>query len=127
MIKINQGHLLRKINFGGLIMLISSLKGGFMRKKINLNTKKTFNACCQNDINDDLFVPSRVKEVARKLDGQTLPLGEAVKKIQSVTYKKVTINRELRFITIKVGPYGLKVVRFHSSRRKPPIKKAAAI
>ena len=98
-----------------------------MRKKINLNAKKTFNACCQNDINDDLFVPSRVKEVARKLDGQTLPLGEAVKKIQSVTYKKVRINRKLRFITIKVGPYGLRVVRFRSSKRKNLVKKAAAV
>ena len=117
---------MRKINFGGLIMLISSLKGGVMRKKINLNTKKTFNACCQNDINDDLFVPSRVKEVARKLDGQTLSLGEAAREIQNVTYKKVTINRKLRFITIKVGPYGLKVVRFRSSRKKL-IKKAAAV
>ena len=99
-----------------------------MRKKINLNTEKTFGACCQNDINDDLYLPSRVKQVAQELDGKTLPWGEAVKKIQNVTYKKVTINRELRFITIKVGPYGLKVVRFHSSRsRKKLIKKAAAV
>ena len=98
-----------------------------MRKKINLNTEKTFGACCQNDINDDLYLPSRVKQVAQELDGKTLPLGEAVKKIQNVTYKKVTVNRELRFIAIRVGSYGLRVVRFHSSRRKKPIKKAAAV
>jgi len=97
-----------------------------MSKKINLNTKKTFNVC-RCDIYDDLCLPPRVKEVARKLDGQTLPLGEAVKKIQSVTYKKVRINRKLRFITIKVGPYGLRVVRFRSSKRKNLVKKAAAV
>jgi len=98
-----------------------------MRKKINLNTEKTFGACCQNDINDDLYLPSRVKQVAQELDGKTLPLGEAVKKIQSVTYKKVTINRKLRFITIKVGSYGLRVVRFRSSKKKIIVKKAAAV
>ena len=69
---------------------------------------------------------SRVKQVAQELDGKTLPLGEAVKKIQNVTYKKVTINRRLRFITIKVGLYGLKVVRFRSLR-KEMVKKAAAV
>ena len=98
-----------------------------MRKKINLNTEKTFGACCQNDINDDLYLPSRVKQVAQELDGKTLPLGEAVKEIQSVTYKKVRINRKLRFITIKVGLYGLRVVRFRSSKRKNLVKKAAAV
>ena len=97
-----------------------------MRKKINLNTKKTFGACCQNDINDDLYLPSRVKQDAQEMEGKKNPLGKTLNKIQNVTYKKVTINRRLRFITIKVGLYGLKVVRFRSLR-KEMVKKAAAV
>ena len=93
-----------------------------MRRKLNLNTKKIFKALSYRDINDTLYIPTRVKQAAQELDGKTLPLGEAVKMIQNVTYKKIIINQKLRFIVIKVGSYGLRVVRFRS--KKKIIKKA---
>lgn len=97
-----------------------------MRKRFNLNTKKIFGACCQNDIIDNLYLPSRVKQAAQELDGKTISLREAVQIIKKATTReRVKINWGLRFITVQVGPYGLRVVRFRS--KKKLIKKAALI
>lgn len=124
--KINRA-ILYKIHFNDL--MISNInavlsKGGFgMSKKINLNTEKTFKALQQSDANG-LYVPLCVKRVITSLDGKTLPLGEAVKKIQKETCKKVRINPTREFILIQVRTYyGLRVVKFHS-KRKNPAKKA---
>lgn len=68
----------------------------------NLNTVKTFFDPHPGFAGAIIPIPTAVKKVADELNGKSMPLGEAVNKIQAVTNGEVEIVEKYNFIALKL-------------------------
>jgi len=73
---------------------------------IDLRAVKTFYDPHPGFAGAAIPIPSPVKLVADQLDGQSLTLGEAVKRLQAVTSGVIKVDPEFNCIFLKLGGGG---------------------
>jgi len=79
---------------------------------VNLSDVKTFHNPHPGLAGALASLPSSVKKVAEELSGRTLPLQEAVEKIQAVTEGKVTPVLQYNYISLHIGAHAFRVISY---------------